>query len=98
MFCNKSHTVTLTSVTLAEIIENYDDYDYDSNNEKDARVSRSADEWSDAHTRNRRDLANDLNSEDVTYTVCVRLVELDSRHIFLSIYKTVSFAGNGHKS
>ncbi|KAK9513649.1 hypothetical protein VZT92_027165 [Zoarces viviparus] len=60
----------------AKVIENYDYYDYPDNNEERAetevRVPRSAIEWFDARTRNRRDLDNNLNSgEAVTYNICV---------------------------
>ncbi|XP_033983582.1 complement C4-B [Trematomus bernacchii] len=57
----------------AKIIENYDYYeDYSVNKEKEVRVARSAIEWFDARTRNRRDLDNNLQSENtVTYHVCV---------------------------
>ncbi|XP_053183414.1 complement C4-B isoform X2 [Scomber japonicus] len=60
----------------AKIIENYDYYDDDDvNEEKDTRVPRSAIEWFDARTRNRRDV-DIVNSDNiVTYEVCVRLVE-----------------------
>lgn len=70
-------TVTLTAVFPAEVIENYEYYDDDDvNEEKDARVPRSAIEWYDARTRNRRDVDNSANSDKkVTYRVCVRLVE-----------------------
>ncbi|KAI4810748.1 hypothetical protein KUCAC02_013679 [Chaenocephalus aceratus] len=57
----------------AKIVENYDDYeDYSVDKEKEVRVARSAIEWFDARTRNRRDLDNNLQSENtVTYHVCV---------------------------
>ncbi|KAI9536511.1 hypothetical protein NQZ68_032306 [Dissostichus eleginoides] len=57
----------------AKIVENYDYYeDYSVNEEKEVRVARSAIEWFDARTRNRRDLDNNLQSENtVTYHVCV---------------------------
>ncbi|KAK5892501.1 hypothetical protein CesoFtcFv8_012872 [Champsocephalus esox] len=57
----------------AKIEENYDDYeDYSVDKEKEVRVARSAIEWFDARTRNRRDLDNNLKSENtVTYHVCV---------------------------
>ncbi|XP_068999108.1 complement C4-B [Embiotoca jacksoni] len=56
----------------AKVIENYDYYDYDTNEEKEVRVPRSAIEWFDARTRNRRDLDNSLNIDKaVTYRVCV---------------------------
>ncbi|KAI3360945.1 hypothetical protein L3Q82_013149, partial [Scortum barcoo] len=58
----------------APIIENYDYYDGDDyiTEEKDDRVPRSAIEWFDARTRNRRDLDNNLSSDEaVTYRVCV---------------------------
>ncbi|XP_044063498.1 complement C4-B isoform X2 [Siniperca chuatsi] len=57
----------------AKVIENYEYYDdYDNNEEKEARVPRSAIEWFDARTRNRRDLDNNLNSDEaVTYRICV---------------------------
>ncbi|XP_054476945.1 complement C4-B isoform X2 [Anoplopoma fimbria] len=57
----------------AEIIKNYEYYDdYDNNEEKDVRVPRSAIEWFDARTRNRRELDNNLNSDEaVTYRICV---------------------------
>ncbi|KAJ4930608.1 hypothetical protein JOQ06_024917 [Pogonophryne albipinna] len=55
----------------AKIVENYDYYeDYSVNKEKEVRVARSAIEWFDARTRNRRDLDNNLQSV-VTYHVCV---------------------------
>uniref|UniRef100_A0A7N6AJJ2 Complement 4B (Chido blood group) n=1 Tax=Anabas testudineus TaxID=64144 RepID=A0A7N6AJJ2_ANATE len=66
---DKRFTVTLTSlssVTITETYEYYDDYD----NTEDKK-SLSAIEQSDARTRTRRDLDNELNSHDVTYTVCV---------------------------
>lgn len=75
---DKSYTITLTSFFLAPVMENYDYYDenYDIIEEKEARVPRSAIERFDARTRNRRDLDNNLNSEEaVTYRICVRLVE-----------------------
>ncbi|XP_030606150.1 complement C4-B-like [Archocentrus centrarchus] len=58
----------------AKIIENYEYYDYDTDEDKQDQeeVPRSAIEGSGAHTRNRRDLDNNLSSsEAVTYTVCV---------------------------
>ncbi|XP_071324887.1 complement C4-B [Trachinotus anak] len=57
----------------AKVIETYEYYDdYDTNEEKEARVPRSAIEWFDARTRRRRDLDNNLNSDEaVTYKVCV---------------------------
>ncbi|XP_045915076.1 complement C4-like [Micropterus dolomieu] len=57
----------------AKVIENYEYYDdYDNDEEKEARVPRSAIEWFDACTRNRRDLDNNLNSDEtVTYKICV---------------------------
>ncbi|XP_040901233.1 complement C4-B [Toxotes jaculatrix] len=58
----------------AKIIETYDYYDddYDNNDESEARVPRSAIEWFDARTRSRRDLDNNLNPDGtVTYRVCV---------------------------
>ncbi|XP_038567629.1 complement C4-B-like [Micropterus salmoides] len=57
----------------AKVIENYEYYDdYDNDEEKEARVPRSAIEWFDARTRNRRDLDNNLNSDEtVTYKICV---------------------------
>ncbi|XP_030606148.1 complement C4-B-like isoform X2 [Archocentrus centrarchus] len=59
----------------AKIIENYEYYDYDTDEDKQDQeeVPRSAIGGSDAHTRNRRDLDNNPSSnEAVTYTVCVR--------------------------
>uniref|UniRef100_A0A7N6AWB9 Complement 4B (Chido blood group) n=1 Tax=Anabas testudineus TaxID=64144 RepID=A0A7N6AWB9_ANATE len=53
-------------ITITETYEYYDDYD----NTEDKK-SLSAIEQSDARTRTRRDLDNELNSHDVTYTVCV---------------------------
>uniref|UniRef100_A0A3Q3MGX7 Complement C4B (Chido/Rodgers blood group) n=1 Tax=Mastacembelus armatus TaxID=205130 RepID=A0A3Q3MGX7_9TELE len=50
--------------------ENYDYYDYDYK-EMETRVSRSAPEWFDAHTRNRRETDNISSDETVTYRVCV---------------------------
>uniref|UniRef100_A0A8C2YZB7 Complement C4B (Chido/Rodgers blood group) n=1 Tax=Cyclopterus lumpus TaxID=8103 RepID=A0A8C2YZB7_CYCLU len=57
----------------AKVIENYEYYDdYEINEENEARVPRSANEWFDARTRNRRDLTTNLNSDEaVSYTVCV---------------------------
>ncbi|XP_039974312.1 complement C4-B isoform X2 [Xiphias gladius] len=57
----------------AKIIETYEYYDYyDNNEEKEVRVPRSAIEWFDARIRGRRDLENNLNSDEaVTYRVCV---------------------------
>nr|XP_046255837.1 complement C4-B [Scatophagus argus] len=57
----------------ADVIENYDYYDYYGNNEDaETRVPRSAIEWFDARTRNRRDLvSNTVSDETVTYKVCV---------------------------
>ncbi|XP_032374181.1 complement C4-B [Etheostoma spectabile] len=60
----------------AKVIENYEYYDdYDNNEEvaeKEVRVPRSAIEWFDARTRNRRDLDNNLNLDKaVTYKICV---------------------------
>ncbi|XP_078027937.1 complement C4-B-like [Epinephelus lanceolatus] len=60
----------------AKVIENYEYYDdYDNNEdvvEKDMRVPRSAIEWFDARTRNRRDVDNDVKSDEtLTYTICV---------------------------
>ncbi|KAK5605966.1 hypothetical protein CRENBAI_002730 [Crenichthys baileyi] len=57
----------------AKIIDNYEYYDdYDAAVEKQTRVARSAIERFDALTRSRRDLENDLYSDNiVTYTVCV---------------------------
>ena len=70
-------TFTLSAVFPEKIEEVYEYYDEDyANEEKDARVPRSAIEWFDARTRNRRDVDNDVNSDNtVTYSVCVRLVE-----------------------
>ncbi|XP_076594325.1 complement C4-B [Chaetodon auriga] len=56
----------------AKVIENYEFYDDDSDIEDaETRVPRSAIEWFDARTRNRRDLENNDVDETVTYTVCV---------------------------
>ncbi|XP_024123084.2 complement C4-B isoform X1 [Oryzias melastigma] len=56
----------------AEILENYDYGDYEETEKDGARVSRSADNWFDSRTRNRRDVENDLNAPKVvTYRVCV---------------------------
>ncbi|XP_068425600.1 complement C4-B [Clinocottus analis] len=68
-----SVTVEGKVMYTAKVIENYEYYDdYETTEEKKVRVSRSANDWLDAHTRNRRDLANNLNlDEHVTYTVCV---------------------------
>uniref|UniRef100_A0A3Q2TB46 Complement C4B (Chido/Rodgers blood group) n=1 Tax=Fundulus heteroclitus TaxID=8078 RepID=A0A3Q2TB46_FUNHE len=58
----------------AKITDSYDYYDddYDAPGEKQARVARSAIERFDTFTRSRRDLDNDLNSDNlVTFTVCV---------------------------
>ncbi|CAK6960493.1 complement C4-B isoform X1 [Scomber scombrus] len=58
----------------AKVIENYDYYDDDDvNEEKDTRVPRSAIEWFDARTRNRRDVDIVNSDNTVTYTVCVSL-------------------------
>ncbi|XP_068592591.1 complement C4-B [Cebidichthys violaceus] len=56
----------------AKIIENYEYYDdFENNEEMEVRVPRSAIEWFDARTRNRRDLDNLNSDEAVTYTICV---------------------------
>ncbi|XP_035528727.1 LOW QUALITY PROTEIN: complement C4-B [Morone saxatilis] len=57
----------------AKVIENYEYYDdYGNNEDIETRVPRSAIEWFDARTRNRRDLDNNLNSDKtVTYRICV---------------------------
>ncbi|CAJ1061688.1 complement C4-B isoform X2 [Xyrichtys novacula] len=57
----------------AKVVENYDYYeDYDNVEEKEVRIPRSAIEWFDAHSRSRRDLDNNMNSdESLTYEVCV---------------------------
>ncbi|KAM8735978.1 complement C4-B [Acanthopagrus schlegelii] len=57
----------------AKVIENYDYYDdFGTNEEPESRVPRSAIEWLDARTRNRRDVDYNLDSEStVTYNVCV---------------------------
>ncbi|MED6273340.1 hypothetical protein CHARACLAT_005378, partial [Characodon lateralis] len=57
----------------ANIIDNYEYYDdYDAAVEKQTRVARSAIERFDALTRSRRDVENDLYSDNIfTYTVCV---------------------------
>ncbi|XP_074510063.1 complement C4-B [Sebastes fasciatus] len=57
----------------AKVIENYEYYDdYENNEEKEVRVTRSAIEWFDARSRNRRYVDNNLNLEEaVTYTICV---------------------------
>ncbi|XP_070823248.1 complement C4-B [Chaetodon trifascialis] len=57
----------------AKVIEIYEFYDDDSDiEETETRVPRSAIEWFDARTRNRRDLENKEDvDETVTYTVCV---------------------------
>lgn len=63
-------------VSIAKIIETYEYYDdYGNIEEKGPRVPRSAIEWFDARTRNRR-AVDDVNSDEtVTYRICVRLVE-----------------------
>ncbi|XP_074539999.1 complement C4-B [Halichoeres trimaculatus] len=57
----------------AEVLENYEDYeDYYDTEDKEVRVTRSAIEWFDAHSRHRRALDNDLNSDkELKYEVCV---------------------------
>uniref|UniRef100_A0A672ZPR3 Complement 4B (Chido blood group) n=1 Tax=Sphaeramia orbicularis TaxID=375764 RepID=A0A672ZPR3_9TELE len=59
----------------AKVIETYDYYyDDDNTEERDTRVPRSAIEWFDARTRNKRGVDNNLNSgETLNYTVCVSL-------------------------
>ncbi|XP_037309175.2 complement C4-B isoform X2 [Pungitius pungitius] len=56
-----------------KIIDNYEYYeDYDNEEEKEGRVPQSPIEWFDVRSRNKRDLNNNLISEDaVTYTICV---------------------------
>ncbi|XP_051262420.1 complement C4 [Dicentrarchus labrax] len=57
----------------AKVIENYEYYDdYANNEDMETRVPRSAIEWFDARTRNRRDDDNNSNSDKtVTYRICV---------------------------
>ncbi|XP_028280659.1 complement C4-B isoform X2 [Parambassis ranga] len=58
----------------AKVIENYDYYDYDNNEDKAAQEPQIAIDGSDTHIRNRRAADNDVNSKEVvTYTVCVRV-------------------------
>uniref|UniRef100_A0A3P9GZE4 Complement 4B (Chido blood group) n=1 Tax=Oryzias latipes TaxID=8090 RepID=A0A3P9GZE4_ORYLA len=57
----------------AEFLENYDYGDYEETDKDGSRVSRSADNWFDSHTRSRREHENDVNAAKVlTYKVCVR--------------------------
>uniref|UniRef100_UPI0037E806E7 complement C4-B n=1 Tax=Semicossyphus pulcher TaxID=241346 RepID=UPI0037E806E7 len=74
--CNQvSITVTVEGKVAYtdEVIENYDYYDdYGNNQAKNVRVRRSAIEWFDVRNRIRRDLDNNLNSDEtLTYRVCV---------------------------
>ncbi|XP_042345143.1 complement C4-B [Plectropomus leopardus] len=69
-------TVEGTVKYTAKVKENYEYYDDYENNEewveKEVRVPQSAVERFDAHTRNRRDLDNNLNSDEMlTYRICV---------------------------
>lgn len=73
---NKNYTATSTSASTATIIENYEYYDdYGDDEQTETDVPRSAIEWFDARTRNRRDVENNPDDrETVTYRICVRLV------------------------
>lgn len=76
---NKNYTATSTSTSTATIIENYEyygDYGDDGDDEQsETDAPRSAIEWFDARTRNRRDIENNPDDmETITYRVCVRLV------------------------
>lgn len=84
----------------AEILENYDYGDYEETEKDGARVSRSADNWFDSRTRNRRDVENDLNAPKVvTYRVCVRLVEADrNQDCCLQVFTDESFGIKGVSS
>lgn len=87
----KSYTVTSTSLSLAEIVENYDYYDY-GEEEIPVTVPKEAIEGPEAHAHSRRDLVNEVNVDEmVTYRICVRLVT-DS-HIFTFCHETISSAG-----
>uniref|UniRef100_A0A3P9C6P4 Complement C4B (Chido/Rodgers blood group) n=1 Tax=Maylandia zebra TaxID=106582 RepID=A0A3P9C6P4_9CICH len=58
----------------APILENYEYYDYDDAKQDQEDLGRTAIEGSDAHTRYRRTVDNNLSTKEaVTYTVCVRL-------------------------
>uniref|UniRef100_A0AAX7UU10 Anaphylatoxin-like domain-containing protein n=1 Tax=Astatotilapia calliptera TaxID=8154 RepID=A0AAX7UU10_ASTCA len=57
--------------------ENYEYYDYDDAKQDQEDLGRTAIEGSDAHTRYRRTVDNNLSTKEaVTYTVCVRLSNL----------------------
>ncbi|XP_039885489.1 complement C4-like [Simochromis diagramma] len=57
----------------APILENYEYYDYDDEKQDQEDLGRTAIEGSDAHTRYRRTVDNNLSTKEaVTYTVCVR--------------------------
>lgn len=72
---NKKYTATSTSTSTAPIIENYEYYDYGEDERTETDVPRSAIEWFDARTRNRRDTeSNPDDKETITYRICVRLV------------------------
>ncbi|XP_029959664.1 complement C4-B [Salarias fasciatus] len=67
-------TVTGKVKYTAKVVENYDYYYYDAEEQKQGQVPQSAIELFDARTRNRRDLYDELNQENtVTYKVCVSL-------------------------
>uniref|UniRef100_A0A8C9WYA0 Complement C4B (Chido/Rodgers blood group) n=1 Tax=Sander lucioperca TaxID=283035 RepID=A0A8C9WYA0_SANLU len=75
--CDKV-SISVTVEGKVKYTENYEYYDDYGNNEevaeKEVRMPRSAIEWFDARTRNRRDLDNNLNSDEaVTYKICVSL-------------------------
>ncbi|CAN9514332.1 unnamed protein product [Ophioblennius macclurei] len=56
----------------AKVIENYDYYDYDAEEQKQDQAPQSAIEGFDAPTRTRRDVDDEQNKENVvTYKVCV---------------------------
>uniref|UniRef100_A0A669E1D4 Complement C4B (Chido/Rodgers blood group) n=1 Tax=Oreochromis niloticus TaxID=8128 RepID=A0A669E1D4_ORENI len=55
------------------VLENYEYYDYDDEKQDQEDLGRTAIEGSDAHTRYRRTVDNNLSTKEaVTYTVCVR--------------------------
>lgn len=71
---DKGFAVTITYFSLAKITENYDDYE-DYGNVEEKEVQKPATEEFDGHARSRRDIDNEPSSGEVTYTVCVGLVE-----------------------
>lgn len=79
----------MTAVSVAQIQENYEYYDYDdtTTQNEERRVTRSAIEWFDVRTRSRRDVNNEQIADDtVTYEVCVMLVEHGLLFFFFFLY------------